>query len=113
MQKQIFDCATGQVELVDMTAAEIAALAVQPVPASCTRTQCLLALLNSGLPGMSDPVGTITAAINAVADVQTRTALLIRFDADRWQRADLEAEAPMLGLTVAQIDALLVAAQNY
>ena len=83
-----------------------------PVPASCTRAQGLLALLNNGF---STPEATITTAINAISDpIQQQTAL-IKFQAATWYRADpfITTLGATLGLTSAQIDGLFAAAQAY
>jgi len=90
--------------------AALVALAQAAVPTTCTRTQGLLVLLASGI---SDPEATILAAIDGIADAGARTEARIRFGAATWHRDGLIAYRGLLGKTVAEIDAMLLAAQAY
>ena len=86
--------------------------ATPAVPASCTRAQGLLALLNNGF---STPEATITTAINAISDPTQQQTAMIKFQAANWYRADpfIASLGSVLGLTSAQIDTLFEAAQAY
>src|SRR5574337_86795 len=67
-----------------MTPAEIREryLAENPVPASCSRRQGRLALLQAG------QLQEVEAAIGAIADPAQRMAAQIEYEADTWERAN-------------------------
>ena len=81
------------------------------VPFDITRAQALLAILYGGIS--ADPEGMIAAAIASIPDATQRTALTIKFKADRWLVSDLVANARLLNMTADQVTALAIAAQAY
>ena len=101
LQKQIYDCSTGQVILTDMTADEIAALPAPAIPQSVTRTQALLALLAAGV---ADPVAAINIAIASISDQTARMTAQIKAQADTWYYSDplIGELLPLLGISLTQ-----------
>lgn len=73
-----------------------------PVPASCTRRQGRLALLQAG------KLGDVEAAIAAITDPVQRMAAQIEYEADTWERnnAFLQAMWATLGGTEGELDDL-------
>ena len=92
------DKAAGVVRVVRriraMTQAEIADAyrATNPVPASCTRRQGCLALLQAG------KLDTAEAAIAAIADPLQKRAAQIEYESDTWERSNAFLVALWLGM---------------
>lgn len=77
-------------------------LPAAPLPASCTRRQGRLALLQAG------KISAAEAAIAAITDPLQKQAAQIEYEADTWERANpfLVALWAGMGGTPAQLDAL-------
>lgn len=73
----------------DLTPEEVRArwLAEHPVPASCSRRQARLALLQAG------QLQDVEAAIAAIADPARRLAAQIEYEADTWEHANAFVQA--------------------
>lgn len=83
-------------------------LQAHPVPASCTRRQGRLALLQAG------KLDTAEAAIAAIADPAQKRAAQIEYEADTWERNNAFLVALWLGMGGAldDLDALFVTAET-
>lgn len=76
------------------------------VPASCTRRQGRLALLNAG------KLDAVETAIDAIADPTGKRQAQIEYDADTWERGNvfLQSMWATLGGTSEELDALFTLA---
>lgn len=77
-----------------------------PIPATCTRRQGRLALLQAGY------LAAVEQSIAAIADPTERMAAQIEYEADTWERdnAFLQAMWEQLGGTAEQLDDLFALA---
>ena len=73
-----------------------------PTPASCSRRQAELALLQVGM------LGTLQAAIEAIADPIEKRRAQIEYSADVWERSNpfMQQAWAQLGGTTEQLDGL-------
>lgn len=80
--------------------------APQPVPASVSRRQGRLCLLQAG------KLAAVEEAIAAVADASQRLAIQIEYETDIWERENawVEELGAQLGLSTADIDQLFITA---
>lgn len=87
---------------------EAPAAAPDPVPATCTRRQGRLALLQAGKLDMAE------GAIASIADPAQKRAAQIEYEADTWERSNAFLVALWLGMggALPELDALFVTAET-